>query len=213
MVLNRPEFSTPASGVPEAKVVGPQPLRALIIGSGLALGGGSTTHNEALTGHLARALAVRTGRGAVVENRAGEHLHLDAAMADLGVVGAHSFELVVWCPSLLEGIRSPARGRLGQTLQDAIRFLRSTAATDGVIVLTTLPVPSRAGADEEIARLLVSRFIRAISRVAAEHPGVVVVEAPELRSLRDTNPLDSAYYQAFADEIAEAAARVIAALH
>ena len=200
MVLNRPEFSTPASGVPEAKVVGPQPLRALIIGSGLALGGGSTTHNETLTGHLARALAVRTGRGAVVENRAGEHLHLDAAMADLGVVGAHSFELVVWCPSLLEGIRSPARGRLGQTLQDAIRFLRSTAA-------------SRDGADEEIVRLLVPRFSRAISRVAAAHPGVVVVEAPELRSLRDTNPLDSAYYQAFADEIAEAAARVIAASH
>lgn len=50
-----------------AVVDGPHPQRILLLGSGPAAGRGTTSHDLALTGALARALGRATGRGAVVD--------------------------------------------------------------------------------------------------------------------------------------------------
>ena len=45
------------------EVAGPDPDRVLLVGGGMTVGWGMTSHDQALAGHLARQLSVLTGRG------------------------------------------------------------------------------------------------------------------------------------------------------
>lgn len=49
--------------VPQQHAAGPDPVRILLCGNGPSIGSGVLTHELALSGHLARAVAARTGRG------------------------------------------------------------------------------------------------------------------------------------------------------
>lgn len=204
----QPAFGAFPQGPPESKVVGLDPVRALVIGSGVAVGFGVHDHDEALTGHLARAMAVRSGRGAIVHNRAGAKLSLDQAIEQLGQIGAHTYRSVVWCPSMFEVIGSPTSGRLGRAIRHAVPFLRDTAGDRVEIVLTGLPLPSSPGSLEQVARRIVPRFNRALALVcnefAAQGADVRFVAPPYFTSLRHPDAFQSSYYLRFAQTIAVA---------
>lgn len=198
-------------GTAESKVVGLDPIRALVIGAGVGVGFGVIDHEDALTGHLARAIATRSGRGAVVQNRARPRLPLDQAIDDLGTIGAHTYASVVWCPSLFEIIGSPANGRLGRAIRRAVPFLRATAGDGVEIVLTGLPTPSSPGPGEQVSRRIVPRFNRSLARVctelAAEGADVRFAAPPSFTSLRRADAFDSSYYLRFAGSVASAESR------
>ncbi|MCQ9136909.1 hypothetical protein, partial [Streptomyces hilarionis] len=61
---------------PRTLEIGRDPIRVLVFGGGLAIGYGVRTRAEAFDGPLARLVALRTGRGVVLENRAMRHVDL-----------------------------------------------------------------------------------------------------------------------------------------
>lgn len=201
----QPALAVHPQGVGESKVVGLDPVRVLVIGSGVAVGFGVSDQDDALTGHLARAIAARSGRGAVVHNRARPRLPLDQALDQLGALGAHTYHVVVWCPSMFEIIGSPANGRLGRAVRRAVPFLRETAGDEVEIVLTGLPMPSTPGSLDGAARRLVPRFNRALSEVctelAATGADVRFAAPPYFTSLRRPDALISSYYLRMAETI------------
>ena len=75
----RAEVAMPR-GTPSVSVAGPDPVRVLLLGGGIAVGYGAPTHDESLTGALARLLAERSGRGAAVAATADQ-------LADLRRIG------------------------------------------------------------------------------------------------------------------------------
>lgn len=207
----QPALAISPQGVAESKVVGLDPVRALVIGSGVAVGFGVIDHDDALTGHLARAIAARSGRGAIVHNRARSRLPLDQALGDLGAIGAHTYGSVIWCPSMFEIIGSPTKGRLGRAVRRAVPFLRRTAGDRVEIVLTGLAMPSSPGSLEEVARRIVPRFNRSLALVCDEladaGTDVRYAAPPTFTSLRRADAFDSSYYLRFAETIASAEAR------
>jgi hypothetical protein len=55
------------SDAPKGLVVGPETIRILLLGNGLAHGWGVLSHNLAFPGQIARGIAFRTGQGAEVD--------------------------------------------------------------------------------------------------------------------------------------------------
>lgn len=200
----QPALARPA-GDPESKVVGLDPVRVLVLGSGVAVGLGVADHDDALTGHLARAIAAHSGRGAIIHNRARPRLLLDEAIEQLGSIGAHTYDSVVWCPSIFELVNSPATGRLGRTIRRAVPFFQQTAGDAVRIVLTGLPVPTDPGSLEQVARRIVPRFNRSLALVCDELAGggaeVRFAVPPYVTSLRRPDVLESMYYLRFAETI------------
>lgn len=196
-----PEVFATAPGAREIKLVGLDPARVLVIGSGLALGWGASSQQTALTGALAQKVQERTGRGAIVVNRAQELQQVDQTVTGLGMVGATGFGTVVWCPSLFDVIKSPERGRYHRALLQGLHLLRETAPSSGITVLCALPVPTRRGPIEEIARRLVPRFNAALRRIAEPFPDVYVCDSPSFTSLADHQAFSHGYYQQWAELI------------
>ena len=202
---DHPALADHPLGIAESKVVGLDPVRVLVIGSGVAVGYGAPDHGSALTGFLARAVAERAGRGAVVHNRAAARQQLERAVEGLGSSGAHTYQMVVWCPSTFEVVGSPSTGRLGRTIRRTVDFLRGTADEGLEIVLTGVPAPSAPGSFEELTRRLVPRFNRSLGRLcgelAAAGADVRFVAPPAFTSLRRADAFGPDYYERFADAI------------
>lgn len=196
-----PELAVSAGGPPEVRLVGLDPIRVLVIGSGLAVGYGVRTHEEALTGALARAVQAGTSRGVIVQNHATRLTGLEHTVESIGLVGAATFHLVVWCPSLFDVFRSPERGRSNRALMEGLRLLRETARPDAELVLCALPAPIRRGPSEEIARTFVARFNPALRRAVAALPGVRVAETPDMTTLADPQAFSADYYDRWAEQI------------
>lgn len=201
-----PEATTTASGTPEVRLIGLDPLRVLLIGSGLAVGYGVATHAEALTGALAEATQAGTRRGVIVQNRAVDGARIEQTVDDLGEVGAATFNTVVWCPSLLDVMRMPDRGQCHRSLTAGIGLLRDTARPDAEITLVGLPIPAKNGPIEELARAVVPRFNRALIRAVAPLPNVRYAESPSFTSLFDPTALSADYYRRLAEQIIHPAA-------
>ena len=157
-------------------VVGPDPLRVLLFGGDYATGTNVRTRQDALDGAVAEVLHAQTGRGVIVENRSYPEVPLDRLVASLGASGAHTFDLVIWCPTFSEGVRRPRGASWRTALNRTIRFLRSTS--DAGILL--LGIPDLLGTQPlaQLARSRARALNGAIARVAAEHEDVLVVTPP-----------------------------------
>jgi len=200
-----PDVFATAPGAREVKLVGLDPVRVLVIGSGVALGWGASSQSKALTGAIAYELQARTGRGAIVVNHAQEMQTVEQTVQDLGVIGATTFGVVVWCPSLFDVFKSPERGRYHRALLDGLRSLHETKPKSGLILICTLPSPTNRGPVEEIARRLVPRFNAGLRRVAAPFPDVRICESPSFTTLTDHQTFARGYYNQWAERIADSA--------
>lgn len=80
---------------PRVTVEGDDSDRILIFGSGPAVGWGVLSHELALPGSLARALARRTGRGAQIDVVADSHLTIQGAAAKLSHIELWRYDAMV----------------------------------------------------------------------------------------------------------------------
>ena len=206
-----PELASSARGIPEVRLVGLDPFRVLIIGAGLAVGYGVGSHQQALTGAIAEAVQDGGSRGVIVQNTATALHGLEQTVAGLGLVGATSFNLVVWCPSLFDAFRQPDRGAYQRRLLQGLQLLRETARPGARFVVCELPRPTRSGPIEDVARRRLPGFNGALRRAVAPYPDVSVAETPPFTSLLDPAAFSADYYRTWAEWIvrprAAAAAR------
>jgi hypothetical protein len=196
-----PELIVQPTGAPEVRLVGVDPIRALIIGSGIALGYGVRTQRDALTGALADAIQNGGARGVIVQNQATTQHEIEQTLDGVRLVGATTFNVVVWSPSLFDAFRSPERGRYHRTLMDGLQLIRETARPGAQIIACELPSPTNRGPLEEIARVLVHRYNAALRRAVSVHPDVRVAETPDFTSLADPAAFSADYYRRWADQI------------
>jgi len=102
--IPRPEDS------PQATVAGPDKLSVLVFGSGPAFGWGVRSHDLALPGSLARALAARTGRGVQVDLRAERTMTVSTAARLLGGLALARYDAIVIVFSIKDALElTPVR--------------------------------------------------------------------------------------------------------
>lgn len=180
-------------------VYGPDPIRVLLIGSGLAVGHGVSTRAEAIDGRLGERLADRTGRGVIVNNFADERLRLGDQVLNASLGGGFDLEdVIVWCPSYVEMSERPwSRPWAGEMR----RFLEAVPV-DRLLVVSELPAPDGDDHVVSIAAPIIDGINAALRRAAAGRPDTVVVPPPPVRVRAHGEPLfDGAYHEAAAERI------------
>lgn len=81
--------------LPHAHAPGGNPIRVLVVGSGIAVGWGVLSHDLALPGSLARVLAAQTGRGCEVDLVADHDLSITGALALLAPLDLSRYDAIV----------------------------------------------------------------------------------------------------------------------
>jgi hypothetical protein len=189
-------------------VGGPDPDRVLVLGNGPAIGFGVLAQELALPGHLARRLALLTGRGASVDVAARRGTTAATAPALLADVRVAQYDAVVVCIGSSDAYDLlPAerwRSDLGQ-LVDALRAATSPTTVIAVLGIRPLQRPNaalgRAGAlvDGHARRL------DALARdVCGRRDGVVHIAVDALLT---EAPTGSTGYEALATGIAQVLAQ------
>ena len=157
-------------------IVGSDPLRVLLFGGDYATGTNVRFRKNALDGAIAELLHARTGRGVIVENRSYPEMPLDRLVSSLGATGAHTFDLVIWCPTFSEAVRRPLARTWQTALTDVIGFLRSTSSAG--IVLVGIPDLLGPAPLAQLARARARALNAAMARTAADHENVLTVNPP-----------------------------------
>jgi hypothetical protein len=205
--LDRPPVLDDGAGVLQTKVVGLDPLRVLLFGSGPLIGYGVRDRSHAVDGALARLLAERSGRGVIVESRARLALPIADAVGSLGGAGTATFAVAVWAPRFGEELQyaDPARNR------SAIRGMLQQFRAESRVPLILCHLPDPLGFDWRtvLRRPRVAGFNRILSEEATVVPDV---EAIPIGTYRPSDPTSTpaAWHQTFAELLAPAVLRAIA---
>jgi hypothetical protein len=160
------------------KIVGPSPIRILLVGGDYAIGVGVATRAAALDGALARVVHEATGRGVIVENRSREQLRLRDLAASLGSIGAYSFDLVVCAPTFAEAARCPTLRPWRESADALLRVVRTTS--DASVVLLGIPALLGAQPLALIARRRAAQINRVLQAVADRDDRAHAVEPPSI---------------------------------
>lgn len=146
-------------------VAGDDPDRVLIVGGGPAAGPGAPDHDAALPGTLARALAARTGRGAVVEARG---LHL-AVLQDVPALVQGSelrrFDALIVFIGLEDGTTGVPLRHWRRGLLALVDDLGDVGARDAVVLLARIPPASSIGVYRGPVVVLADLRIRRMNRI------------------------------------------------
>ena len=186
---------------PRTVEIGPDPIRVLVFGGGLAVGNGVRSRQEAFDAPLARLIAERSGRGVIIENRAVQHIRLHETAASLGAVGGHTYHAMIWCPSFAEGLE---RLRLSSWREGLARMIDELRSAETVpIVLTHMPLPAGRHPAAVIARPWVHRLNRVIDDAARAHERVAAVPTePFIAAEIGQQVTGPAYFAAVAEHLA-----------
>jgi hypothetical protein len=186
---------------------GPDPVRILLIGSGLAVGHGVTTRAKALDGQIGERIAAATGRGVIVNNFADERLRLEDQVLNASIGGGFDLEdVVVWCPSYGEMSERPWSRPWASQMR---RFLASVPV-DRLLIITELPVPVGDEPVVAVAAGISSGINAALRRAAAGRPNTVLVSPPPI----PVKPIglqlfDAEYHERAAERVAPVALRFL----
>lgn len=189
----------PAEG--RTAIVGEDPLRVLVVGAGTAVGYGVRTRARALDGQLAQALAARTGRGVVVETRIRRDLRLGDTVDLLGATGAHTFDAVVWSPTIREVVRFQRPGAWVRELRRILAHLRSTGRPGTGVVLLGFPEVGTVNRLGELALERQRRINGRIAAAAASQPNVRYVQPPSLGAFGSERLWNAEYYERCAQAV------------
>ena len=172
----------PPSGDPIVHVDGADPDRVLLVGSGPAAGAGSADHSAALPGTLARALAARTARGAVVESRGAHQALLGDVRGLIAGARLQRFDALVVFIGLEDGTTGASLARWRHDLAALVEDLRPDGASDAIVVLARIPPASSVGIYRGqlvgLADRRIMRMNRIVDRLAERHEHVVVIATP-----------------------------------
>lgn len=178
-----------------AMVSGPHPIRVLVIGAGLAVGYGASGAAPSLPRQLAVALEAELGRGVIVESRAQASVRLERTIDFIGMVGAATFDVVVWSPTLEETFRGGAR-RWSRQLREIVEHLRSTGPAHVRVLLMGVPGAEGDHLLQRTGAILAEDVNRRIAAVADRFDRVEHVPVPPKRIDAHDTPLFDPAYQA-----------------
>ena len=206
--LDRPPVADDGPGVERTLVVGLDPLRILLFGSGPLIGYGVRARKDAVDGPLAELLADATGRGVIVESRLRLGLPMADAVASLGGAGTTTFAVAVWAPRFGEELRHSDTERC----RTSIRAMLQQFRTHSPIPLIVCHLPEPLGHDWRtmLRRPRVARFNRILSEEAASASGVTAVA---IGSYRPTDPRSTPapWHRGVAERLVPAVLRAIGA--
>lgn len=186
-------------------VVGVDPVRVLLFGSGPLIGYGVTERRDAVDGHLADLLAKDLGRGITVESRVRLGLPIREAVQSLGGAGTVTFSAAVWSP------------RFGQELEP---FLRSAAAvramlqqfrevSDIPLVLCHLPTPLGTDWRTMLRRPRVAELNRILDRESRCAPRVVTARTGTYRPSVASSTVGPTWHRQLAEHLAPSVLELI----
>ena len=186
---------------------GVNPMRVLIIGSGIAVGYGAANRGEALDGQLGDRLATAFGRGVIINNL-GEHGLRFADQIRSATVSLESglVDLVVWCPSYIELADRTWAASWGTRLSQLLEL-----APSAPVVVMELPTPVGTEPAAVTAAPIISR-INVHLRAATTRMLHVVTVAPPAVLIRPlgTPLFDATYYAELGEQVAAAAIPLLA---
>lgn len=169
-----PEAAGPRSGraVPEApggaSAPDAAPLSLLVVGESTAVGVGAATQEDALAGHLARALARGSGRDVTWTALGRSGATARAVLRDLlpDVDGTHDAAVVVLGVNDTLSLTSPQAWRT--VVGQVIDALEPHLTTDGRVVLAGLPAVGRFAALPQPMRAILGRHAAALDDALAD---------------------------------------------
>ena len=131
--------------------------RILLFGTGAAVGWGVLSHDLALPGALARAVARTTGRGADVDVVAGPEFVLSSAIRRLGKKDLRRYDAIVLTFGLLEALGLNPVREWAHTLDTVLAHLTATTPRTALFVLGIHPTTQ------------IGRFDRMVAPIAGRH--------------------------------------------
>ena len=111
-------------------------LRALIFGAGPAIGWGVATHDLALPGAFARALAAATGRGADVDLAADPDISITSALQTILAMQLWRYDVIVIVLGVNDATRLTPLDTWQQKLDDLVAGVEEATSTGTKVVVT-----------------------------------------------------------------------------
>jgi len=136
-VLPRP------TDAPHAHAPGGHADRVLILGSGIAVGWGETSHDTALPGAIARSLALRTSHGANVDVICSTTMTAHTALAALQGIALSEYDAVIVTLGMVEAFDLGSIREWRRDLTALVDFIEARSSINSRVVLVGLP-PLRA---------------------------------------------------------------------
>ncbi|CAM5428326.1 GAF domain-containing protein OS=Leifsonia shinshuensis OX=150026 GN=HNR13_000476 PE=4 SV=1 [Leifsonia shinshuensis] len=204
----RQSLARPADS-PQAFVAGRQNLRVLLAGSGPVVGWGVSSHDLALPGALARAIAATTGRGVVVDVEAHPSAGVHRLARMVRAAGAGRYDVVILSATVADTVRMVEPARWRGHVTGLLQEVRASGA--GVVAwLGAQPIRSLPPYDEEF-RDFVQEHAERLNRAAREacaETGATFVPlpaSPRAEGGRHRSPADYLFWaRSIADALAPA---------
>jgi len=117
---------------PQAYASGRDSIRMLVVGSGPAAGWGVGSHDLALPGALARAMAATTGRGVVVDVLAGADIGVRTLRSTLADADLSRYAAIVVSVTMTDALHRADPVRWEGRMRSALDHIRSRS--QGVVV-------------------------------------------------------------------------------
>ena len=183
-------------------VVGHDPVRVLLFGSGALIGYGVVRRQDAVDGWLAEQLAEALQRGITVESRVRLGLPTHEAVQSLGGAGTATFSVAIWSPRFGEELVHSRGKRARTTIRDMLQQFRAGSAIP--LVLCQLPMPIGSDWRTMLRRPRVERFNRLLAEEAGRVARTTVVDTGAYRPTRPET-VDRDWHRAFAERLVPAA--------
>jgi lysophospholipase L1-like esterase len=190
--------------VPAVRSGDPSADRILVVGNGPSHGWGVLTHQLALTGQLADAIAVRTKRACDADLVGAEAMNIRSAYAWIGDRDLRDVDALILMVGFNDALRLTPLATWEEELEAALIGITSRLRTDALLAVVGIPpissFRSRAGV---IARLTDRhrRRLNAAAKSIADHRNIPYIELP----VDDARAPEAsaAVYRHFADGIAD----------
>jgi hypothetical protein len=191
---------------PVVRIDGPDPDKVLILGSGIVIGTGVTSHELALGGHLARLVAAATGRGIQVEVLPIPGLMVSFVHSYLSRLDLARFDVVVLAVGLNDALMFTPVRAWSRRMADALSIATNKLAVDGHICIVAVADPSQSPLFHRFPARLAAHHARVLNRATASiingRPDASLIH---YRITPVTDPVrlyDSSSYRGWAGEIA-----------
>ncbi|WP_158252395.1 GAF domain-containing protein [Cryobacterium sp. Y57] len=202
---------------PRGHASGCDPDRVLLIGAGPAVGWGVTTHELALPGALARALAVLTDRGCDVDLIAEPGMDFTGVSLVVNERDLLRYDAVVLMVGMNEALRLTAVHKWCSGMSSVLSMLRKNLPVDSeIIVVGASPLRSLAAPGLRVGALKVKRALmldRATFELCAKDQRVTFLSLPGLSAPSSKNIPESLQYVQWANVIGETLAPRLTALN
>ena len=205
--LDQPPVKDDGPEVLRSTVVGLDPVRVLLFGSGPLVGYGVTARRDAIDGPLAALLARRTGRGVVVESRVRLGLPTSEAVSSLGGAGTATYHVAVWAPRFGEELQHSNAEHSRASVRAFLQEFR--AESDIPLIVCHLPTPLGLDWRTVLRRPRVARYNQVLDEVAQEVRNVVVADGGSYHPMDPTRAPDAIWHRDLAIRVAPAVLHAI----